>query len=122
MTTTQKPLQICDAPGDMNTGLKLTPTPRALGTLANVVQLLASAHELDNAVTMLKRYDGTNQLWGALDFAWWCFFTNWTESNVTEFFVETEHMLDFDDDEDDYDEEDYEDYDEDEEDELPTGD
>jgi hypothetical protein len=125
MTTAEQPLQLCDSPGDMNTGLKLTPTALALYTLVVTLPLLTSANEARNATTMVKRYDGTNQLWGTLDFAWWCFFANWVECNVTEFFAETEHMLDFGDNiEEEGGTSDFDDFDdfEDEEDEISTGD
>jgi hypothetical protein len=99
MTTQQpKALPLCDSPGDTCTGLKLTPTIGALGILNSYARHLGHANEDGNADVMLKRYDGTNPLWGTHDFVWWCFFANWAGTDVTSFFVETEHTLDFEED------------------------
>jgi hypothetical protein len=75
-----KPLSLCSSTSG---GARLTPTKKAVETLARSTQLFQGSVEDVNAATMVARYDGTNQLWGGLDFA------DCTGCNVTDFFAET---------------------------------
>lgn len=92
-----EPLKLCNAPIGTDESINLTPTAWALEWVAENKQLLVHSNEHGNADIVLKRYNGTNRLWGGDDFVWWCLLSNLTGVNVAEFFAETEDKLVIDD-------------------------